>query len=219
MWSFSTSIYSRKKKKMLRSCARGEVGAERGEGGNAATVRGNGRFHDAARRSMVEKKKKSHPALPKPNTSGGYAACTCWLSEWEFHCVSTKMRVIRELMQFARGKSIKRYVAPKRRAARDWNRVNGFPSSGPPASTRACTSSIDTGARCGLAFARGSATTVWAMLERSSSSFFPAFSDSAVVEVVATGEGSLMADTDTEERADGSCFVAECGRKREKIGE
>ena len=48
----------------------------------------------------------THPCSPKPKTSGGYAALTCWLSVWEFHCVMTKTRRTLELMQFAIGKSM-----------------------------------------------------------------------------------------------------------------
>lgn len=113
-------------------------------------------------------------------------------------------------MQLARGKSMRRYVAAKRRAPRDCVFVSGFPSSGPPASTRACTSPIETDSRAALARARGSTSTLLAMFDRTSVlTSFPDFSDE--VDVVATGEGSLMADTETEERGDDSCFVGEEG--------
>ena len=119
-------------------------------------------------------------------------------------------------MQLARGKSIRRYVAANRSAARVSFFVSGFPSSGPPASTNACTSSIDTYGLADAARAapRGSPPTLLAMLDRNSGS--PLFFSSAVdVEVVATGEGSLMADTDTEERApDDSCYPDEATKQR-----
>ena len=65
------------------------VGHER-----VASGRGVGRSRGGRGRTL---------ARPKPKTSGGYAELTCWLSVWEFHCVSTKTRRTLELMQFAVG--------------------------------------------------------------------------------------------------------------------
>lgn len=70
-----------------------------GVGGHERVASGRGVWRSRRRAG-------THPCSPKPKTSGGYAELTCWLSVWEFHCVSTKTRRTLELMQFAIGKSM-----------------------------------------------------------------------------------------------------------------